>query len=165
MRFVNRNAYIMCAVYGSNFCVSAKEAFSLLIRNAARVFVLDTASFLKINRSLKEINGLFIDAQVTEFLLFLGRMVIVCAVGIGSFYVFTDKSNVFGIPELNFYFGPIIAIVLGTWFITSIFFSVYSMAIDTIFLCFRKFCTSIHFKCFIRLNLNFLSRSARLRVE
>jgi len=119
MRFINRNAYIMCAVYGSNFCVSAKEAFSLLIRNAARVFVLDT---------------------VTEFLLFLGRMVIVCGVGIGSFYVFTDKSNVFGIPELNFYFGPIIAIVLGTWFITSIFFSVYSMAIDAIFLCFLQDC-------------------------
>ena len=62
MRFVNRNAYIMCAVYGSNFCVSAKEAFSLLIRNVARVFVLDTASFLKIFRCLKQINGLFIDA-------------------------------------------------------------------------------------------------------
>ena len=76
-------------------------------------------------------------------------MVIVCGVGIGSFYVFTDKSNVFGIPELNFYFGPIIAIVLGTWFITSIFFSVYSMAIDAIFLCFRKFLTFIHFKCFV----------------
>ena len=36
MRFVNRNAYIMCAIYGENFCASAKEAFSLLMRNAAR---------------------------------------------------------------------------------------------------------------------------------
>jgi choline transporter-like protein 2/4/5 len=36
MRFLNRNAYIMTAVYGKNFCWSAKEAFFLLLRNAAR---------------------------------------------------------------------------------------------------------------------------------
>ena len=36
MKFINRNAYIMTAVYGKNFCWSAKEAFSLLLRNIAR---------------------------------------------------------------------------------------------------------------------------------
>lgn len=36
MKFINRNAYIMTAVYGKNFCWSAKEAFSLLLRNVAR---------------------------------------------------------------------------------------------------------------------------------
>lgn len=39
--FVNRNAYIMCAVHGKNFCSSAKSAFELLMRNVIRVVVVD----------------------------------------------------------------------------------------------------------------------------
>ncbi|KAF4522673.1 hypothetical protein B566_EDAN010454 [Ephemera danica] len=35
--FLNRNAYIMCAVHGKNFCTSAREAFMLLMRNVVRV--------------------------------------------------------------------------------------------------------------------------------
>ena len=41
MRFINRNAYIMCAIKSTNFCVSAKDAFSLLMRNIVRVLVLN----------------------------------------------------------------------------------------------------------------------------
>jgi choline transporter-like protein 2/4/5 len=41
LRFVNRNAYIMCAMYGKNFCTSAKQAFDLLLRNVLRVVVVD----------------------------------------------------------------------------------------------------------------------------
>lgn len=44
LRFINRNAYIMCAIHGKNFCASAKDAFSLLMRNILRVFVLDKVS-------------------------------------------------------------------------------------------------------------------------
>lgn len=41
LRFINRNAYIMCAIHGKNFCASAIDAFNLLMRNILRVFVLD----------------------------------------------------------------------------------------------------------------------------
>ena len=41
LKFINRNAYIMCAIHGKNFCSSAKDAFMLLMRNIVRVFVLD----------------------------------------------------------------------------------------------------------------------------
>lgn len=41
MKFINRNAYIVCAVHGYGFCTSAKEAFNLLMRNILHVFVLD----------------------------------------------------------------------------------------------------------------------------
>ena len=37
MRFVNRNAYIMCAIKSTNFCASAKDAFTLIMRNVARL--------------------------------------------------------------------------------------------------------------------------------
>ncbi|NWI62722.1 CTL5 protein, partial [Todus mexicanus] len=36
LKFINRNAYIMIAIYGKNFCTSAKEAFFLLMRNVVR---------------------------------------------------------------------------------------------------------------------------------
>ncbi len=36
MRFINRNAYIMCAMKSTNFCTSALEAFNLLMRNIMR---------------------------------------------------------------------------------------------------------------------------------
>lgn len=41
LRFLNQNAYIMCAVHGTNFCTSAKDAFNLLMRNFLRVYALD----------------------------------------------------------------------------------------------------------------------------
>lgn len=41
LKFINKNAYIMCAVHGKNFCASARDAFSLLMRNIVRVVVLD----------------------------------------------------------------------------------------------------------------------------
>lgn len=119
MKFINRNAYIMTAVYGKNFCWSAKEAFKLLFRNIARVFVLD---------------------KVTDFLLLLGKLVIVGSVGVGSFYVFSGRINALdsSLPELNYYFVPVIIITLGAYFIADIFFGVYEMAVDTLFLCFLE---------------------------
>ena len=35
-------------------------------------------------------------------------------------------------------FTPIVLIVIGTYFITSSFFNVYAMAVDTLFLCFLE---------------------------
>jgi choline transporter-like protein 2/4/5 len=120
MRFVNRNAYVLCAINGTGFCESASEAFSLLLRNVVRVAVLD---------------------KVTDFLLFIGRLVIVTSVGILSFYVFTNRIHYINeyLPPTHYYMVPIITTVLGAYFISGLFFSVYAMAIDTIFICFRKF--------------------------
>ena len=121
MRFLNRNAYIMCAMKGTNFCVSAKDAFHLLMRNIVRVVVL---------------NG------IVNFLLFIGKLVIVVGVGTLSFFFFSGQIPIpelqDEIPTLNYLFTPITIIVIGTYFITSSFFSVYHMAVDTLFLCFLE---------------------------
>jgi len=119
MRFINRNAYIMCAVKSTNFCKSAKEAFNLLMRNLVRVVVLDS---------------------VVDFLLFLGKLVIVLVTGVVSYLVFSGhipdiKDD---IPTLNYFFTPIVFIVIGSYFIASSFFGVYAMAVDTLFLCFLE---------------------------
>ena len=40
--------------------------------------------------------------------------------------------------DLNYYFVPIIIVVVGTYFIADVFFDVYEMAVDTLFLCFLE---------------------------
>uniref|UniRef100_A0A672SAI0 Choline transporter-like protein n=1 Tax=Sinocyclocheilus grahami TaxID=75366 RepID=A0A672SAI0_SINGR len=117
IKFLNRNAYIMVAIYGKNFCTSAKDAFFLLMRNIIRVAVLD---------------------KVTDFLLFLGKLLIVGIVGICSFFFFTGKIKIVedAAPSLNYYWVPILTVVFGAYLIAHGFFSVYAMCVDTLFLCF-----------------------------
>ena len=73
MKFLNRNAYIMCAVSGKNFCTSAKEAFFLLLRNAARLAVL---------------------TGVVNFLMFLSKIVVVGLCAALSYLVFSGQLQV-----------------------------------------------------------------------
>jgi len=119
MQFINRNAFIMCAVNGTNFCKSAKDAFKLLMRNLLRVVVLNS---------------------VCDFLLLIGKVVIVVASGSVSYLAFGGyiPSIREEMPVLNYFFIPCIFIVIGSYLIASAFFSVYSMAVDTLFLCFLE---------------------------
>nr|XP_020647233.1 choline transporter-like protein 2 isoform X1 [Pogona vitticeps] len=117
IKFLNRNAYIMIAIYGTNFCTSARNAFLLLMRNIIRVAVLD---------------------KVTDFLLFLGKLLIVGSVGILAFFFFTQRIKVIQdtAPPLNYYWVPILTVIVGSYLIAHGFFSVYAMCVDTLFLCF-----------------------------
>ncbi|XP_077202244.1 choline transporter-like protein 2 isoform X8 [Paroedura picta] len=117
IKFLNRNAYIMIAIYGTNFCTSARNAFFLLMRNIIRVAVLD---------------------KVTDFLLFLGKLLIVGSVGILAFFFFTQRIKPIqdSAPSLNYYWVPILTVVIGSYLIAHGFFSVYAMCVDTLFLCF-----------------------------
>uniref|UniRef100_A0A8C6WUK6 Choline transporter-like protein n=1 Tax=Neogobius melanostomus TaxID=47308 RepID=A0A8C6WUK6_9GOBI len=117
IKFLNRNAYIMIAIYGKSFCPSAKDAFFLLMRNIVRVAVLD---------------------KVTDFLLFLGKLLIVGIVGIFSFFFFSGRIRAVeeAAPSLNYYWVPILTVVVGSYLIAHGFFSVYAMCVDTLFLCF-----------------------------
>ncbi|XP_072524683.1 choline transporter-like protein 5-A isoform X1 [Salminus brasiliensis] len=117
IRFMNRNAYIMIAIYGRNFCTSAREAFFLLMRNVVRVAVLD---------------------KVTDFLLFLGKLLVAGSVGVIAFFFFTHKIPIIQeeVPVLNNYWVPLLTVVFGSYLIAHGFFSVYAMCVDTLFLCF-----------------------------
>ncbi|KAK7940164.1 hypothetical protein WMY93_003490 [Mugilogobius chulae] len=117
VKFLNRNAYIMTAIYGKSFCTSARDAFLLLMRNMLRVAVLD---------------------KVTDFLLFLGKLLVVGLVGVFAFFFFSGRVKAFEntAPHLHYYWVPIITVVIGSYLIAHGFFSVYSMCVDTLFLCF-----------------------------
>ncbi|XP_006510639.1 choline transporter-like protein 2 isoform X3 [Mus musculus] len=117
IKFLNRNAYIMIAIYGTNFCTSARNAFFLLMRNIIRVAVLD---------------------KVTDFLFLLGKLLIVGSVGILAFFFFTHRIRIVQdtAPPLNYYWVPILTVIIGSYLIAHGFFSVYGMCVDTLFLCF-----------------------------
>ncbi|XP_039999626.1 choline transporter-like protein 5-A [Xiphias gladius] len=117
IRYMNHNAYIMMAVYGKNFCTSAREAFFLLMRNVVRVAVLDS---------------------VTDFLLFLGKVLIAGGVGVFAFFFFTRKIPVIQeeVPNLNYYWIPLLTVFIGAYLIAHSFFSLYAICVDTLFLCF-----------------------------
>ncbi|XP_076860510.1 choline transporter-like protein 5-B isoform X2 [Brachyhypopomus gauderio] len=116
LRFMNRNAYIMIAIYGKSFCSSARDAFFLLMRNVVRVTVLD---------------------KVTDFLLFLGKLLISGSVGVLAFFFFTRKIPFIQeeVPKLHYYWVPLLTVIVGSYLVAHGFFSVYAMCVDTLFLC------------------------------
>jgi choline transporter-like protein 2/4/5 len=119
LRFLTRNAYIMTAIYGKGFFSAAKDSFGLLARNIVRVVVLN---------------------RITAFLLFVGKAVITCGMGALSFYYFSGRWVIDGLPHITlyYYFVPIILVVVGTYFICDLFFKVYDTGVDTTFLCFLE---------------------------
>ena len=116
IRYMNRNAYIMTAIYGYTFCKAGRESFGLLISNAVRAATLD---------------------RVTDFILFLGKIVIVTLVTVAAYFSLDNSTELF-VAELNYKAAPLVVIALCTYAIASCFFSVYAMAVDTIFLCFLE---------------------------
>nr|XP_054770160.1 choline transporter-like protein 2 isoform X2 [Lytechinus pictus] len=121
MKFINKNAYILVAVYGKNFCTSAKEAFFLLLRNIVRVAVVN---------------------KITDFLLFLGQLLIVALVVVAAFFYFTLEvtwvNALLPVPAVNYYWVVIIVIGIGVYLIAKAFFGVFDMAVDTLFLSFLE---------------------------
>ena len=116
LKYLNRNAYIITAVYGNSFCGGARRAFDLLFRNIARVVVLD---------------------KVTDFILFIGKLMVVALVLLASMAMLRSIPPTLD-QDLNYQIVPIFVIILSTYAIASSFFSVYSMAVDTIFLSFLE---------------------------
>eukprot|EP00118_Oscarella_pearsei_P012112 m.86189 g.86189 ORF g.86189 m.86189 type:complete len:745 (+) comp36494_c0_seq7:311-2545(+) len=113
-KYINKNAYIMIAIYGYHFCKACCRSFNLLLRNIARVFVLN---------------------NITSFVFFLSRLLIVgltCVVGFVLFDYLDDRE------DLNYYLIPVIILGICAFFISWAFFSTYDMAIDTLFLCFLE---------------------------
>lgn len=143
MRAINKNAYIVTAIYGYHFCKSCCEALGLIMRNALRTAVL---------------------SGVTFFIIFLGKVLVVLTMGGLSWAFFygpisgeldkleatlagldpalnTTVVNTIGAiekPNLNYYWMPMLVIIFGSYLIATTIFNVYSMAIDTIYICFLE---------------------------
>ncbi|KAJ1520727.1 hypothetical protein ONE63_003822 [Megalurothrips usitatus] len=114
LKFISRNAYIMCAVHGKNFCTSAKDAFNLLMRNVIRCVVID---------------------KIMDFVFFIGKLLITGAVCVAVYFSLRQWPQ-----QLNYEAVPITITGIGAFLIASVFFGVYTVAVETLFLCFLEDC-------------------------
>lgn len=114
LRFLSQNAYIMCAIHGKNFCSSAKDAFNLTMRNFLRVVTLD---------------------KVTDFLFFMSKLLITGGAGVATYFFLLNNPSII---RLHYNAVPTTIVAIIAFLVTSVFFSVYSMAVDTLFLCFLE---------------------------
>jgi hypothetical protein len=111
IKFLNKNAYIQVAIFSTNLCVSAREAFFLILRNAARVGTLGV---------------------ICEILVFVGKIFIAVVSGGASYIVMDQYANL----DLYSPIGPVLIIMVISYFVGSVFMGVFSMVISTMLQCF-----------------------------
>ncbi|XP_059093576.1 choline transporter-like protein 2 isoform X2 [Tigriopus californicus] len=117
IRYLNRNAYIMTAIQGTNFCRGAREAFVLLLENVLRVAVL---------------------TRITNLIILISKLVIM-GTSLGISYLmlshqFQWMNEIVG--HVNYIFVPLLLIGFGSFVVASLFLEVYEMGVDTILLSF-----------------------------
>ncbi|CAF4609880.1 unnamed protein product [Rotaria sp. Silwood1] len=114
LKFLNKNSYILIASHGYSFCKATRKAFFYIINNCLRYAIL---------------------IYLTEWILFCG-MITICTCNAYLFYQYLQWFDEF--DQLILRWIPIVIILLITYLITSLFFSVYDMAIKTLFICFLQ---------------------------
>lgn len=113
LKFLTRNAYIETAIYGCNFCTGGKKAFQALSSNILRVAAINS---------------------VGDFVLFLGKVLVVTLTVITGIYLIQKKE------DLHHPWVPIALAGLVAFLVSHCFISIYEMIIDSIFLCFCEDC-------------------------
>ncbi|KAJ3360420.1 hypothetical protein HDU91_004599 [Kappamyces sp. JEL0680] len=112
MKWINRHAYVYIAISGKGFFASAGAATSLLLRNSAKTLAV---------------------SYVGDFALLLTKLVVVGINVIAAYGFLAYNLTVFPNPI----YDPTLTLVLvgvESFIIVSLFFSNYTLAIDTIFL-------------------------------
>ncbi|KAK0179707.1 hypothetical protein PV327_005435 [Microctonus hyperodae] len=116
LKFSTISAYIMCAINGKGLCASAVDALSLIIRDIIRVAVLN---------------------RVVYLLLKLGKILITSLMILLAYWYFNSNGNS---ETREYWYVPIILIGIGTYLAATIFFSVCTIGVSTIFLCVLQDC-------------------------
>jgi len=111
LKFINKNAYIQTAVFGYSFCKAAREAFFLIMRNAARMFAMGV---------------------VSQLAVIFCKLFVVLSIGVSSFFA---CQLLYG-DYLYSPMGVAIFISIIAWFIADMFLGVFGIAIATIMQCF-----------------------------
>lgn len=80
-----------------------------------------------------------LNLQTTEFVFFMSKVLISAGMGALSYLYFGNDWAQLNDDTLHYGYAPVILVVIGTFFITCVFFGVYDMAVDTLLLCFCKY--------------------------
>jgi len=110
IRFLNKNAYVQTAIFGTGFVQSCRQAFYLMVRNAGRV---GAVSF--VSASILIVGKLFISAITT---------------GLSYIALINSEHEVYHVA------GPMVVIFFISYIVSDIFMSVFYMGIKSILHCF-----------------------------
>ena len=113
IKYLNKNAYIQVALHSTSFCVSAKEAFFLILRNAGRFLTL---------------------GSIGHIFQLLGKGIISISSTYFGYLIITHPSK--WENQIHSPVFPTIVFLLISFLIAEVFMSVYGMACDTILHCF-----------------------------
>jgi len=108
LKFLNKNAYIQIALLGKNFCVSAKNAFQLILRNILRFGVVTSLGVI-----VRFIGFFFITAATAA----LGYFIL-----IGLY------------PSVTPVFPVMLFIAVG-YIVAKLYMNVFELAVDTMLQC------------------------------
>eukprot|EP00516_Mucochytrium_quahogii_P001219 CAMPEP_0203758880 /NCGR_PEP_ID=MMETSP0098-20131031/11758_1 /ASSEMBLY_ACC=CAM_ASM_000208 /TAXON_ID=96639 /ORGANISM=" , Strain NY0313808BC1" /LENGTH=578 /DNA_ID=CAMNT_0050651531 /DNA_START=156 /DNA_END=1892 /DNA_ORIENTATION=- len=117
LKYITQNAYIMVAMYGCSYCQGAKLAVEYMLKNIGRVGVVNF---------------------VNRLISWLSILVIVTACTILE-YIWLEQDKRFqygGDCHINSSTLSVVMTGLGALWISNAFMQIYSIAVDTILLCF-----------------------------
>ncbi|NXS39528.1 CTL3 protein, partial [Balaeniceps rex] len=109
LRYFNQHAYTTTAINGTNFCTSAKDAVFILAKNSAKLASISCFG---------------------DFLLFLGKVFVVCFTVFGGLMAFNYHR------ELQAWVVPLLLVGFFAYLMSHSFLSVFEVAADAVFLCF-----------------------------
>ncbi|CAL9692624.1 unnamed protein product [Knipowitschia caucasica] len=109
LNYLNQNAYAATAINSTSFCVSARDAFIILVENALRVATINA---------------------VGDFVLFLGKVLIVVCTAFAGVLVLNYQR------DLSEWLLPLVFVCLGAFLVSHCFLSVFEIVVDVLFLCF-----------------------------
>lgn len=111
LKAYTRNALIMCGIYGKGFYISAESAYQLVSRNTLQC----------------------IDTDILAGIVFgFGKVSVAVVMGIAG-WIYSQMR--FDEVPLT----PVFIVIIGSYSIADVFFSVYAIAVDTMVLCAREF--------------------------
>jgi hypothetical protein len=134
IEFLSRNAYIITAVKGKNFCSAAWEAFNFIMDNLTQITAVN---------------------WISAYLMLLGKVFVCAGTVIIAYILAVTDDDVSSVIML------LVVVGLISYLIASMFLGVFETAIDTILLCFMwesqakgsfiggKVYATEHLNCFI----------------
>jgi choline transporter-like protein 2/4/5 len=111
IKFINKNAYIQTAIFGTSFCVSARHAFFLILRNIGRIGAV---------------------SYVSGAVLVMGKLFISGITTVVTYYLMSELLG----GELFSVAGPTILVFIMSYVIADMFLDVFELGISTILHCF-----------------------------
>jgi len=111
IEFINKNAYIMMAIYGYSFCASAKRAFSLVLTNPLKAATIQC---------------------ISSYCMLLGKISITALVT-GGVFIFLKNTTI-----TSLWIVPVLVTAISSYCIASLFMNVYGMATSAMLLCFLE---------------------------